>query len=59
LRGTLSDAFFENVMNGKATLVMEFTARYQNDEGQEYEAVSVWQFSRSTMEFFPLEERAN
>ena len=40
LRGTLSDAFFENVMIGKATFVMEFTARYQNDQGQEYEAVS-------------------
>ncbi|MDN5942023.1 MAG: hypothetical protein L0H94_09090 [Nitrospira sp.] len=59
LRGILTDAFFENVLNGKATFVMEFTARYQNEEGQEYEAVSVWQFSRSTMEFFPLEERAN
>lgn len=59
LRGTLSDAFFENVMNGKATFVMEFTARYQNEQGQEYEAVSVWQFSRSTMELFSIEERAN
>ncbi len=59
LRGTLTDPFFENVMNSKATFVMEFTARYKNEEGQEYEAVSVWQFSRSTMEFFPLEERAN
>lgn len=59
LRGTLSDGFFENVMNDKATFVMEFTARYQNEQGQEYEAVSVWQFSRSTMEFFSIEERAN
>ncbi|TKB88484.1 MAG: hypothetical protein E8D41_15885 [Nitrospira sp.] len=59
LRGTLSDAFFENVMNGKTTLLMEFTVRYQDEQGQEFEALSTWQFSRSTLEFFLIEERAN
>ena len=59
LRGTLSDTFFDGVMNGKATLLMEFTARYQDEQGQEFVASSTWQFSRSTMEFFLLEERAN
>lgn len=59
LRGTLSDAFFENVMNGKTTLLMEFTVRYQDEQGQEFEALSTWQFSRSTLELFLIEERAN
>ena len=59
LRGTLSDPFFENVMNGKTTLLMEFTVRYQDAQGQEFEALSTWQFSRSTMELFLIEERAN
>ncbi|MEP6933818.1 MAG: hypothetical protein ABI988_07770 [Nitrospirota bacterium] len=59
LRGALPDSFFEGVMNGKATLLMEFTVRYQDEQGQEFEASSTWQFSRSTMEFFLLEERAN
>jgi hypothetical protein len=59
LRGTLSDAFFENVMNGKTTLLMECTVRYQDEQGQEFEALSSWQFSRSTLEFFLIEERAN
>ena len=59
LRGTLSDPFFENVMNGKTTLLMEFTVRYQDAQGQEFEALSTWQFSRSTLELFLIEERAN
>lgn len=59
LRGTLSDPFFENVMNGKTTLLMEFTVRYQDEQGQEFEALSTWQFSRSTLELFLIEERAN
>jgi len=59
LRGTLPDTFFDGVMNGKTTLVIEFTVRYQNEQGQEFEAFSVWQFSRSTMELFLIEERAN
>ncbi len=59
LRGTLPDTFFDGVMNGKATLVIEFTVRYQNEQSQEFEAFSAWQFSRSTMELFLLEERAN
>ena len=59
LLGALPDTFFDGVMNGKATLLMEFTVRYQNEEGQEFVAASTWQFSRSTMEFFLLEERAN
>jgi hypothetical protein len=59
LRGTLSDAFFENVMNGKTTLLVEFTVRYQDEQGQGFEALSTWQFSRSTMELFLIEERAN
>ena len=59
LRGTLSDPFFENVMNGKTTLLMEFTVRYQDEQGREFEALSTWQFSRSTLELFLIEERAN
>jgi hypothetical protein len=59
LRGTLPDTFFEGVMNGKAPFVIEFTARYHNEQGQEFEAFSAWQFSRSTMELFLIEERAN
>ena len=59
LRGTLSDTFFENVMNGKTTLLMECTVRYQDEQGQEFEALSTWQFSRSTLELFLIEERAN
>jgi len=59
LRGTLSDTFFDGVMNGKATLLIEFTVRYQNEQGQEFEAFSTWQFSRSTIELFLIEERAN
>lgn len=58
LRGTLSDAFFGGVMNGKAKLRIELTVQYQDEQGKEFEAFSVWQFSRSTMELFLLEERA-
>jgi hypothetical protein len=59
LRGTLPDTFFDGVMNSKATLVIECTVRYQNEQGQEFEAFSAWQFSRNTMELHLLEERAN
>ena len=59
LRGTLPDAFFGGVMNGRAKLRIELTVQYQNDQGKEFEAFSVWQFSRSTMELFLIEERAN
>ena len=59
LRGTLPDTFFGEVMNGKAKLHIEFTVQYQNEQGKKFEALSVWQFSRSTMEPFLVEERAN
>ena len=59
LRGTLPDAFFGGVMSGKAKLRIELTVQYQNDQGKGFEAFSVWQFSRSTMELFLIEERAN
>jgi hypothetical protein len=59
LRGTLSDTFFGGVMNGKAELRIEFTVQYQNEQGKEFESFSAWQFSQSTMELFPLEDRAN
>jgi hypothetical protein len=59
LRGTLPDTFFDGVMNSKATLIIEGTVRYQNEQGQEFEAFSAWQFSRNTMELYLLEERAN
>lgn len=59
LRGTLSDAFFHVVMNGKAKLRIEFTVHYQNEQGQEFESFSAWQYSQSTMELFPIESRAN
>lgn len=59
LRGALPDTFFSGVMDGKAKFRIEFTAHYQNEQGKEFEVFSVWQFSRSTMEFFLLEDRAN
>jgi len=59
LRGTLPDTFFGEVMNGKAKLHIEFTVQYQNEQGKKFETFSVWQFSRSTMELFLLEDRAN
>ncbi len=59
LRGTLPDTFFGGVMDGKAELRIESTVHYQNEQGQEFESFSAWQFSQSTMELFPLEDRAN
>ena len=59
LRGTLPDTFFSGVMNGKAKFRIEFTVQYQNDQGKDFEAFSVWQFSRNTMELFLSEDRAN
>ena len=59
LRGTLPDTFFSGVMDGKAKCRIEFTVQYQSEQGKEFEAFSVWQFSRSTMELFLLEDRAN
>lgn len=58
-RGALPDTFFGGVMNGKAKLRIESTVRYQNEQGKEFEAFSVWQFSPSRMELFLLEDRAN
>ena len=59
LRGVLPETFFSGVMDGKAKFRIEFTVHYQNEQGQEFETYSVWQFSRSTMECFLLEDRAN
>jgi hypothetical protein len=47
------------VMNGTAKLTMEIAAQYQNEQGKQFEAFSVWQFTKSTMELFLLEDRAN
>ena len=57
LRGILSDTFFEKVMAGTTKLTMEFTAAYQNEQGEQFSAVSIWQFSRTTMEPFLIEEQ--
>jgi len=59
LRGILPDTFFEKVMNGTAKLTMEYTARYQNEQGKQFVAFSIWQFSRTTMEPFLLEDQLN
>lgn len=59
LRGILPDTFFEKVMNGAAKLTMEFTASYYNEPGKQFVARSIWQFSRTTMEPFLLEDQAN
>jgi hypothetical protein len=59
LRGILPDAFFEKVMNGTAKFTMVFTAQYQNEQGKQFEDFSILQFSRSTMDLFLLENRAN
>ena len=59
LRGILPDTFFEKVMNGTAKLTMEFTASYQNEQSKEFAAFSIWQFSRTTMEPFLLEDQLN
>ena len=58
LRGILPDTFFEKVMNGTEKLTMVFSAQYQNEQGKKFEALSIWQFSRSTMDLFLLEDRA-
>jgi hypothetical protein len=59
LRGTLPDTFFAGVMDGKAELRIGSTVHYQNEQGQEFESFSAWRFSQSTMELFPLEDRAH
>lgn len=59
LRGILPDTFFEKVMNGTAKLTMEFTASYYNDQGKQFVALSIWEFSRTTMEPFLLEDQVN
>jgi hypothetical protein len=59
LRGILPDTFFEKVMNDTAKLTIVFTAKYQNEQAKQFEAFSIWEFSRSTMEPFLLEERAH
>jgi hypothetical protein len=57
LRGILPDTFFEKVMSGKGKLTMEFAAQYQNEQGKHLVVFSIWQFSRSTMEPFLIEEK--
>jgi hypothetical protein len=57
LRGILPDTFFEKVMNGKGKLTMEFAAQYQNEQGKTFAIFSIWQFSKSTMEPFLIEEK--
>ena len=59
LRGILPDTFFEKVMNGTAKLTMESTASYYNEQGKQFVARSIWQFSRTTMEPFLLEDQLN
>lgn len=59
LSGILPDTFFEKVMNGTAKLTMEYTAQYQNEQGKQFVAFSIWQFSRTTMEPFLIEDQLN
>lgn len=59
LRGILPDTFFEKVVNGTAKLTMEFTASYYNEQGEQFVALSVWKFSRTTMELFLIEDQAS
>lgn len=59
LRGILPDTFFQKVINGTGKLTIEFTASYQNEQGKPFAPFSIWQFSRSTMEPFLLEDRLN
>ena len=59
LRGILPDTFFEKVMNDKAKLTMEYSASYQNEQGKQFVAVSIWQFSSTRMEPFLLEAQLN
>jgi hypothetical protein len=59
LRGILPDTFFEKVLSEKAKLTMEYSASYQNEQGKQFVAVSIWQFSRTRMEPFLIEDQAN
>ncbi len=59
LRGILPDTFFEKVLSDKAKLTMEYSASYQNEQGKQFVAVSIWQFSRTRMEPFLIEDQAN
>jgi hypothetical protein len=56
-RGILPDTFFEKVMAGTMKLTMEVTAAYQNEQGEQFAAFSIWQFSRTTMEPFLIEDQ--
>ena len=57
--GILPDTFYEKVINGSAKLTMEFTASYYNEQGKQFVGRSIWQFSRTTMETFLLEDQLN
>jgi hypothetical protein len=59
LHGILPDSFYEKVINGTAKLTMEFTASYYSEQGIQFVARSVWQFSKTTMEPFLLEDQLN
>ena len=59
LSGILPDTFFEKVVTGTAKLTMEFTASYYDEPGKQFVARSSWQFSRTKMEPFLLEDQAN
>ena len=59
LQGILPDAFFEKVIDGKEKLTMEFTASYYNEQGIQFVARSSWQFSKTTLEPFLLEDQRN
>jgi len=56
VRGILPDTFFEKVTDGTAKFTMECTASYYNRQGKQFVGRSIWQFSRTTMEPFLLEE---
>ena len=57
LRGILPDEFLEKVMAGTMKLTMEFTAAYQNEQGELFSVVSIWQLSKTTMEPFLVEDQ--
>ncbi len=59
LQGILPDAFFEKVIDGTEKLTMEFTASYYNEQGIQFVARSSWEFSKTTMEPFLLEDQRN
>lgn len=59
LRGILPNTFFEKVLNGTAKLTMEFTASYYNEQGDQFVALSTWEFSKTTMQPFLIEDQAN